>query len=188
MVKGAVRLLAFAVAFAANATGQGRPPRPDSTTRADTAQRLPTATVREAPENLPETYLRRSRIKGTGTFLTSKDIERLNPPHTPQLLARISGGDIRDIGGGTSVIVGPRGTRMSMVGAVPNQLCVIGLAINDTHVPAGFDLKSVKPEDIAAIEYYRGPASIPLELSAQMQTDADCGVFVIWLKDRRRPR
>lgn len=188
MGKGAAWLLVLAVAFAADAAAQGRPPRPDSTARGDTAQRLPTATVREAPENLPATFLRRSRIKGTGTFLTSKDIERLNPPHTPQLLARISGGDIRDIGGGTSVIVGPRGTRMSMSSSVPNQLCVIGLAVNDTHVPAGFDLKSIKPEDIAAIEYYRGPASIPLELSAQMQTDPDCGVFVLWLKDRRRPR
>ena len=65
----------------------------DTTRKADTAQKLPTATVKEVALNLPETYLRRSRIKGTGKFLTSKDIERIDPPHTPNLLARVSGGD-----------------------------------------------------------------------------------------------
>ncbi len=175
-------------ALASIGGAQGRPPRPDSTGRGDTAQTLPPATVRGARDNLPQPFLRRSSIKGTGKFLTSADIEKLNPPHTPQLLARISGGDIRDVGLGTSVIVGPRGTRMSMTGSVPNELCVVGLAINDTRVPQGYDLKAIKPEDITAIEYYRGPASIPLELSAQLQSDADCGLFVIWLKERRRPR
>lgn len=184
----AVALGTLMVVGAARAHAQGRPPRADSGRRADTAQKLPTATVRETAENLPEVFLRRSRMHGGGKFLRAKDIEKLDAPHTPQLLARISGGDIRDIGGGTDVIVGNRGTRLSMVGSVPNQLCVIGLAVNDTHVPAGFDLKAIKPEDISAIEYYGGPSSIPLELSAQMQSDADCGLFVIWLKERHRPR
>jgi hypothetical protein len=158
----------------------------DTTRKADTAQKLPAATVKEAALNLPDTYLRRSRIKGTGKFLTSKDIERIDPPHTPNLLARVSGGDIRDIGNGTSVIVGSRGTRMTMTGSIPSQLCVIGLSINDTRVPAGYDLKAIRPEEIAAIEFYNGPSSIPLELSGTLQGDADCGLFVIWLKDRRR--
>ena len=55
----------------------------DTTRKADTAQKLPTATVKEAALNLPDTYLRRSRIKGTGKFLTSKDIERIDPPPAP---------------------------------------------------------------------------------------------------------
>lgn len=173
------------------AGAQGRP-RTDSTrtdsTRADTAQRLPAATVKEAPAALPEVFLRRSRIRGGGKYLTAKDIEKMDAPHTPQLLARISGGDIRDIGGGNTVIVGNRGTRLSMTGSVPNELCVVGLAINDTRVPPDFDMKAIRPEDISAIEFYAGPSSIPLELSAQMRSDADCGLFVIWLKDRRRPR
>mgnify|MGYP003705597515 FL=1 len=75
---------------------------------------------------------------------------------------------------------------MTMTGSVPNQLCIIGLSINDTRVPNGYDLKAIRPEEIAAIEFYNGPSSIPLELSGTLQGDADCGLFVIWLKDRRR--
>jgi hypothetical protein len=176
--------LVFAVGAPAIASAQARP----DSTKPDTAQRLPAATVREAPENLPQAYLRRSRIRGTGKFLTAKQIEQLNPPHTPQLLARVSGGDIRDIGGGNSAIVGNRGTSMSMLGSVPNQLCVIGIAVNDVRVPAGFDIKAIRIEDIAAIEFYNGPSSIPLELGGTHSTDANCGLFVIWLKERRRQR
>jgi len=182
-----VALGVMLVAGATRSHSQGRPPRADSARSADTSQKLPTVTVRDAAENLPEVFLRRSRMHGGGKFLTAKDIEKLNPSHTPQLLARVSGGDIRDIGGGTSVIVGNRGTRMSMAASVPNELCIIRLAVNDTRVPAGFDMKAIKPEDISAIEFYGGPSSVPLELAAQMQSDADCGLFVIWLKDRRRP-
>jgi hypothetical protein len=165
----------------------GRPPV--DTTKPDTgrgAQRLPSATIKESTENLPEAFLRRSRIRGTGKFLTSKDIERINAPHTPLLLARVSGGDIRDIGGGNNVIVGNRGTRMSAMGSVPNQLCIIALAINDVRVPPGFDMRAVRQDDIAAVEFYNGPSSIPLELGGTSASDANCGLFVIWLKDRRR--
>lgn len=162
--------------------------RAQAPSKSDTAQKLPTTTIREERENLSEAYLRRSRIRGAGKFLTAKDIELINPPHTPQLLARISGGDIRDIGGGNVAIIGNRGTRMTMIGSVPNQLCIVGIALNDVRLPPGYDLKAIKPEDIGAVEFYNGPASIPLELGGALQGDANCGLFVIWLKDRRRPR
>jgi hypothetical protein len=182
-------LSATVLAWPSVARAQGQPPRPDSAQKRDTAQKLPTTTIKEAQEFLPEAFLRRSRIRGTGKFLTAKDIEQMNPPHTPQLLARVSGGDIRDIGSGNIAIVGNRGTRMSMMGSVPNQLCIIGLSLNDVRIPPGFDLKAIKPEDIAGLEFYNGPSSIPLELGGSMQSDANCGLFVIWLKDfRRKPK
>ena len=185
------RIMGLALILAvipAAAHAQAEVQRPDTVRKADTAQKLPTTTIKEERENLPQAFLRRSRIRGTGKFLTAKDIDKLNPPHTPQLLARVSGGDIRDIGGGNVAIVGSRGTSMSMMGSVPSQLCIIGLAVNDVRVPPGFDLKAIKPEDIAAVEFYNGPSSIPLELGGTMQSDANCGLFVIWLKERRRPR
>lgn len=179
--------LTLSIALPAALAAQAQPPRTD-TTRRDTAQRLPTATVRDSTPTLPMAYLRRAAFKGRGKFLTSQDIAKLNPPHTPQLLARVSGGDIRDIGNSETVIVGNRGTRMSITGSVPNELCVIALAINETRVPAGYDMRAIKPEDIAALEYYNGPSSLPLELRGAGVQDADCGLFVIWLKERRRPR
>lgn len=184
---GVVGVCVATAATAHTLQAQGQPPRRDSV-RADTAQKLPTTTIREERELLSEAFLRRSRIRGTGKFLTAREIARMNPSHTPQLLARVSGGDIRDIGGGNNVIVGNRGTRMTMAGGMTSQLCVIGLAVNDVHVPAGYDIRGIKPEDIAAIEFYNGPSSIPLELGGTMQGDANCGMFVIWLKDRRRPK
>ncbi len=180
----------LAIALIAMA-GAGSPAQSqtDTAQRRDTAQKLPTTTIREATDNRPEPVLRRSRIKGAGRFLVAKDIERLNPSHTPQLLARVSGGDIRDIGGGNIAIVGSRGTRLTMSGSVPNQLCIVGLALNDIRLPGGYDLKAIKPEDIAGLEFYNGPSSIPPELGGNVQGDANCGLFVIWLKDfRRRPK
>jgi hypothetical protein len=153
--------------------------------RPDTAQRLPAATVRDSAIRLPEAFLRRSQFKGKGRFLTAGDIAKLKAPHTPQLLARISGGDIRDVGGGNSVIVGSRGTRMTTTGSTQNQLCTIALALNDTRVPSGFDLKAIRPEDIAAVEFYAGPSTIPLELTAATLGDPDCGLFVIWTRNRK---
>ncbi len=179
-------VLGLALAPAA-AAAQAQPPRRD-TTRRDTAQRLPTATVRDSTPGLPMAYLRRAAFKGRGKFLTGADIAKIDPPHTPLLLARVSGGDIRDIGSGQSAIVGNRGTRMSISSSVPNELCIISLAINETRVPPGFDLRAIRPEDIAALEYYNGPSSMPLELRGAGVQDADCGLFVIWLKERRRPR
>lgn len=184
----ALLVTAASVAVPMDTYGQAKPPRADSAQKRDTAQKLPTTTIKETQENLPEAFLRRSRIRGTGKFLTAKDIELMNPPHTPQLLARVSGGDIRDIGSGNNVIVGNRGTRMSMVGSVASQLCIIGLALNDVRLPPGFDLKAIKPEDIAGLEFYNGPSSIPLELGGTLQGDANCGLFVIWLKDFRRKK
>lgn len=184
MTRQLMALAALALGVPAVARAQVRP----DSTRPDTAQRLPQATVKGAPENLPQAYLRRSRIRGTGKFLTSRQIEVMNPTHTPQLLARVSGGDIRDIGNGNSVIVGNRGTSMSMMGSVPNQLCIIGIAINDVRVPSGYDIRGIRPEDIAAIEFYNGPSSIPLELGGTASADANCGLFVVWLKERRRSR
>lgn len=175
------------IVIATEVAAQSAPPRRDSI-KADTAQKLPTTTIREERLLLPEAYLRRSRIRGTGKFLTARDIEQMRPSHTPQLLARVSGGDIRDVGNGNNVIVGNRGTRMTMAGGMTSQLCVIGLAVNDVPVPSGYDIRAIRPEDIAAVEFYNGPSSIPLELGGTMQTDANCGMFVIWLKDRRRPR
>jgi hypothetical protein len=182
----------MAVALPAASAAQAVRPVRDSV-KADTGrsvQRLPETLIKEAsPEPLPSPFLRRSRIRGTGKFLTAKDIEVMNPTHTPQLLARVSGGDIREIGNGNSVIVGNRGTRMTMLGNTASQLCVIALAINDVHVPPGFDMRGIRPADIAAVEFYNGPSSIPLELGGTSVTaDANCGLFVIWLKERRAPR
>ena len=180
-------LAALALLCVPTLAAQTPPPPPDTAQRRP-AQKLPTTTIREQRELYSEAYLRRSRIRGTGKFLTARDIEKIGPPHTAQLLARVSGGSIRDIGGGNSVLVGNRGTRMTMSGGMPSQLCIISLAVNDVHVPAGFDIRAIKPEDIGAIEFYNGPSSIPLELGGTMQGDANCGMFVIWLKDRRRPK
>ncbi|MBM4193993.1 MAG: hypothetical protein FJ202_06380 [Gemmatimonadetes bacterium] len=190
---------AVATRASAQGAGQARPPRSDSAQRADSqaradsakrsgAQQLPQTTIKEDFVELPMAYQRRARIKGTGKFLTNKEIMALNAPHTPMLLARVSGGDIRDIGSGNTAIVGNRGTRMSMVGSTPNQLCIIRVAINDVAMPPMYDLRAIRQEDIAAVEFYNGPSSIPLELGGTLQGDANCGLFVIWLKDYRRRR
>jgi hypothetical protein len=125
-------------------------------------------------------------VKGTGKFLAAREIEGARATSTPELLARVSGGEVQEVNGVAS-IVRRRGGR-SMIGSTPAQPCAVGLALNDNPAPVGYDLRSIRLEEISAIEFYDNPSSIPLELGGSSATESACGLFVVWVKDRRRPR
>lgn len=152
----------------------------------DTAQGMSNSTVKDSAEQLPESYLRRSKIKGGGRFLPAKEVAAFKAANTAQLLARVSGGNIRDIGGGQTAIVGSRGSRSNPMASVENELCLVGLAVNDVRVPPGFDMASVHPTDIIALEFYRGPATIPPEFGGTSAADAGCGLIVLWVNEGKR--
>ena len=167
-------MLLVLAAVPAIVAAQAQPPK------RDTAQKLPAATVRDSTDGLPEPFLRRSRGKGGGKFLTAADIAKMGLQYTPQLLARVSGGSVRDVGGEVA-IAGRRGNSRSFNGPVENALCLVAISVNETAVTAGFDIKTIKSEDIAALEFYNGPSTVPPELRAASSSDLNCGLLVIWL-------
>jgi hypothetical protein len=59
--------------------------------------------------------------------------------------------------------------------------CILRLVLDGLALPAGTSVDEVKPEEVAGIEIYTGPASMPVEL-AHFQEDSWCGTVVIWTK------
>ena len=166
--------VALAPAFALLAVVSRFAAGQQDTTPRRPAQKLPATVVAEKSITLPQAFVRRMNMKGGGKFFTAPDLEKLNPPHTPALVARLTGGDVQEEGGTLNVITHHSG-----------RTCVIPVFINDTRMPPGFDLRGIKPSDIVAMEVYSGPATIPLEMGGTRRTDANCGIVGIWIKERR---
>lgn len=135
-----------------------------------------------APTDLPEAFVRRSTRKGGGKFFRKADIDRVHAADTPHLLARVSGGDLRDVGNGDYALVNRRGIRQTFSAPVENELCRIGVMVNERLVPDGFDLKSVSVDEIVAIEFYSGPATVPPDLNTNGADASRCGLIVVWSK------
>lgn len=134
--------------------------------------------------SLPVAFVRRSTHKGAGKFFTASDIQKMRATATDQLLARVSGGDLRDIGHGDIALVSRRGLRQTFSAAIENELCRIGIMVNERLMPDGFDLKSIGLQEIDAIEAYSGPATIPPDLNATAGDAGRCGLVVVWAKGR----
>lgn len=146
----------------------------------------PTGAAAQAAEqgDLPPAFVRRAAKKGAGKFYTAAELAKVGSTDAPQLLARVSGGSLKDIGGGDVVLVGRRGNRNSLSASIDNELCRIGVAVNDTRQPDSFDIRTLKIDEIIALEFYSGPSTIPPELGATNDGSAQCGMFVLWLKSR----
>jgi hypothetical protein len=46
-------------------------------------------------------------------------------------------------------------------------------------MPSPFDINSIKPEEMAGVEYYAGGASMPIAYNG---TRTACGLVVIWTR------
>ena len=176
LVRAAACAAVIGWATPAVATGQSA--------RADSARPMQAAEPKDGVPALPAPFVRRSQRKGGGKFMTTADIAKLGAANTVQLLARVSGSDYKDIGSGEFALVGRRGNKSPFGAPVENELCLVGIAVNEQRVQPGFDLKSMKPDEIVALEYYNGPSTIPMELGGTNAENAHCGLIVIWLKNR----
>ncbi|MGH7569786.1 MAG: carboxypeptidase-like regulatory domain-containing protein [Gemmatimonadales bacterium] len=117
--------------------------------------------------NLVGFYARRD--KGFGRFLTREDIERRNPPTLNTLL---SGSGIQLVcRRGVCLPTRSGGTR----------LCLVPVYLDGRHVP-DYDLSWTPPQDVAAVEIYRGGADTPVEFARL--SGGNCGVVLIWTRIR----
>lgn len=146
------------------------------------AQPLAAVAVTEKGAGLPTPFLRRKDLKGGGRFYVAEDIRKLNPPHVPGLLQRITGG-MMVYTGGSMVLVTKRG--QSGLGTRSGDDCPYAIVLNDLTMPVDFDLRAIRPDDIVGVEVYNGPSSVPLELGGTKGSDPTCGLVVIWTKGGR---
>jgi hypothetical protein len=122
---------------------------------------------------------------GLGHFLTRADLAKLeNGPSTSSILQSFSGVGFVRGRGGRSWLTSPHGTHMIAPGS-PDAVraCYAQVYLDNLEIYTGrdgepnFDVNSIPPAEIEAIEYYASPAQTPARYSGLNST---CGVLVIW--------
>jgi hypothetical protein len=152
------------------------------TTGTRSVQSLAAVAVTEKVGGLPGPFERRREVKGGGRFYVTEDITKLNPPHVPGLLQRITGGMIV-FSGASMVLVSKRGT--TSMATENGDACPYAVVLNELTMPVDFDLRSIQPENLVGVEVYNGASSIPVELNGTRGGEPTCGLVVLWTKGGR---
>lgn len=121
---------------------------------------------------------------GIGRFIEAKDIEQIsNRKLADVLLARVPGVRAIRAAGGSSVFIGTsRMSRRARGGST--QHCLVDVYLDGGVVyssgrGAPFDVNTIDPQIVAAIEFYSGPGQIPTQYN---KMGSACGVLLIWTK------
>jgi hypothetical protein len=155
------------------------------------AQPLAEVPVRAAPEPWLAPGLRefeRRRAMGIGRFLSAADLEKDVNRRTGDIISRMPGAIVLRVNM-VACVVSSRGL-VSLGRIAPAQcgsrgtgLCPVAVFLDGVPVQRGdgplFDVNSIHVGEIAALEFYAGPAQMPPELNA---TRATCGALVIWTR------
>jgi hypothetical protein len=126
------------------------------------------------------------RSEGFGHFLTREQLVKLENHLTSDALRSIPGLKlINDPQARWLWYVGTSRGRASLLRNGPSGTCFAAVMLDGVMVYSGvegqplFDINSVRPEEIAGIEYYAGGAAMPLVYNS---TRAACGLVVIWMR------
>jgi hypothetical protein len=151
--------------------------------RAD-AIRLPQVEIAETEDRHPffSEYERR-RERGIGTFITQKDIEKLNTSYPSDAFRRLPGMRLVSAGNGMGVrfmsSVGMTGARN---GSGSNG-CIPTIWM-DGQAAVGMEIDEIRAQDIHGIEIYRGAATMPAQFAKGGLTQ--CGAIVVWTKRKTK--
>jgi hypothetical protein len=115
------------------------------------------------------------RSHGFGHFMTQQEIDQANASNTCELLRRVPGVNVRDVGG-TGCTANIRG---SSSGALGQGVHLCEPKVYQDNLPYGGTLsefsQSMSPHDIMGVEVYSTAAQPP-------QFPGSCGVIVIWTR------
>jgi len=147
-----------------------------------------TVVAKSIPTRMAEFEERRSR--GDGHFITSDDIERRNSTYATELLRNIPGILVRPAGTpGRSRYFAtssrmpylPRKSPNRVLGDTLLTACWTQVMIDGVLMSTPYDLDMLpSPRDIAGIEVYAGPATLPAAFQGVLS--ATCGVIIVWTK------
>lgn len=110
------------------------------------------------------------RERGFGVFFTPRDIRTRNPRLPSDLLRGIPGVTVGRIVHGKAPVYLGRGAQRGCPPAV----------YLDGVYQSGLDVDDIPPEDLGAVEVYKGAADTPPEF---MRLGRTCGAIVIWTPD-----
>jgi len=136
--------------------------------------------------NDPTGFERRRRTEH-GVFMTEEQIEHRSATRTEQLFLAIPNVRV-DTGGIILIARGDISLRRTLFGsyskgnpAADQFLDCVGaqVFVDGVMMPQPFDVNTIPPKSIKAIELYRGPATTPLELRSPKTV---CGTLAIWTR------
>jgi hypothetical protein len=124
-------------------------------------------------------YARRDR--GTGTYFTRGEIEKMNVREMTDILRRVPGARVVAIQGpfgATNVLQLVRSQETSI------RPCPISYYINGVPFPVRYEIgidAYVRAQDVEAVEVYTGTSRVPPEFTSAGQTSR-CGVVAVWTR------
>lgn len=118
----------------------------------------------------------RRRATGTGEYLTAEDIRIRSRGRLSEALRTLNGVSLLSTGSGV-LLVGGRASGRG-IGTCYTAVMLDNVWVYDgDRTQSPFNVNSLNPDDIAAIEYYRGLSNTPVELQGIRNS---CGVLAIW--------
>jgi hypothetical protein len=132
----------------------------------------------------PTGFERRRRME-QGVFMTEEQIDRRRAIATEQLFLAVPSVRV-DTGGIVLIDRGVISYKRMILGPSPTRFgdqfidCVgVQVFVDGAMMPQPFDVNTIPPQRIKAIELYRGPATTPLELRTPKTV---CGTLAIWTR------
>lgn len=132
----------------------------------------------EAQNRSRLTEFERRRATGTGDYLTAEDVMHRARGRLSEALRTIAGVNILTGASGGTYLIGARAS--GRAGTCFTAVMLDGVWMYDgDRSQQPFNVNSINPVDVAAVEYYRGLSNTPVELQGIRNS---CGALVIWTK------
>jgi hypothetical protein len=144
---------------------------------------LDTIRVRERRVSLRMAEFETRRRQGLGQFVTQEEIEARGSQATHDFMRRFRGVQIStnttEVFGGTQIYSRREGGGYTSGGQ--QAYCPMQVMLDGIIMPSYFNLDFLPPpKQIAGIEAYTGPATIPAQFGG---VDRRCGVVAVWTRD-----
>lgn len=148
-----------------------------------TVQTLDAVTVVEERRSLRMIEFEQRRKQGWGYFITGEQIEKRNLPVSAdylRLAPSISLAPSPNASGNPDLVAISKREGGSIYGDGAGA-CAMQIVIDGVPMPPRFPLELLPPtKDLAGIEVYDGPATVPAQFSG---VDRRCGMVLFWTKD-----
>jgi hypothetical protein len=119
------------------------------------------------------------RAEGFGHFLTREELAKSQGRLTSDVFRMIPGIQLWPDPRRAAWYVGTRRGNTSILRSGSTGICLAAVMVDGLIMQTPFDINSIRPEEIAGVEYYAGGASMPAEYNS---TRAACGLVVIWTR------
>ena len=116
------------------------------------------------------------RVRGVGSFITRKDIEKRRPHVMSEMLRTVPGVRLDRSNTGRNSVDMTRNFDRRSRSICPVQLFVDG----HPYRGYGFGLDNFAPDEVEALEVYRSVSELPPEFNFG---SASCGVIAVWTRD-----